>query len=393
MNYAFPLSKSDLLLSAGFTLLWQSIDLSQGSKLVKDNEKSLALVSRMLGQESSQVGPEFLRIVTGLHLPTSTSPVQTNSAVNGVQTLNAMPAPEKRQMSSTRKHLQAIATRFSSSSFGTRPKPQEVNRRPSTQIIPPGQLGQYGRNSSQLSISSARSEPTFPALSPTSSQDSAPSAGNVNLDYYPLGNESVSTLPTMPTKDQLDSTAWEQLLVTMDSGEANIYTGIYGGLPPSEAFPSQPDGPLNVTDIDPSTLSLPVSSNSTITPTPNTYDDPSFWSHDQWPPAVTASLVDLQDIQQAHQHRSAIPQSVISYASEESVPSSGNSEDIPSLNSATSNSTYSSTGSNGGGDVGYQRNSIATTRSFGSDHTSHPQNNDCDSTSNYGGIIMPSAWE
>ena len=391
MNYAFPLSKVDLLLSAGFTLLWQALELAPGSKLVKDNQKSLALVTQMLRQESENVGVEFTKIIKSLNLPDPTAP----APVKEIEASKSMKAPEK---SSTRKHLQAIASRFSTSSFGTRPKPDQGHRRETvSSAVPPINLGQYGRNFSQLSISSARSEPAYPGLSPTTSSDSAPSQGQVNLDYYPLGNESVPNLPILPHKDQVDSATWEQLLASIDSGDANIYSGIYGGLPPSEAFPHQATegGLLNVSDVDPSALSLPM---ATTNLTQTAYDDPTFWSQGQdavgsWPNATT-SLVDLQNsLHRQHSGTStSIPaQSVVSYGSEDS---NGTGEDFHSLNSAMSTSAYSHTSIS----TGSARR--ASSNDGGMAKMSHTNSfEDHGDTSSYGGIVMPNlvdgtgAWE
>ena len=55
MNYTFPLNKTALLLNSGLAILWQSLDLEDASKLVKDNQKSLTMVVGMLHSENVAV--------------------------------------------------------------------------------------------------------------------------------------------------------------------------------------------------------------------------------------------------------------------------------------------------------------------------------------------------
>ncbi|KKY21434.1 putative acetate regulatory dna binding protein [Phaeomoniella chlamydospora] len=408
MNYTFPLNKTNLLLTAGFALLWQAIELSPESKLVKDNQKSLALITRMLYRESEVVATEFAKVMGSIvGIPPNTALTPANN-LDGVNTsAKSMQAPSPSQKS-TRKHLQAIAARFSVSSFGNRPKAHDVQpqRAISTSIdqqpqFNPDQFNHEQINSDRASISS---EPAFPALTPTTSRDSNRSGRQVNLDFFPLGNDSAATLPNLPLKDPSNTATWEQLLASIDSGDLNIFNGIYGGMPSSEAFSLQSmDGPVNVSDVDPCALSGASAASAPDFVDPHAQGlldlNNSTWPNESWPAALTTnnSVVDLNDIHQAvqqQQQRQAqshhIPQSVTSYVSEEdSIPSSGG-DDFTSLAGSFSNgSVYN----------GSSRRTGTSVSSVGSSHKPQqsdlcPQHfdNSVGEESAYGAIVIPNEY-
>jgi hypothetical protein len=249
MNYTFPLNKSELLLLSGFSLLWQCLDLENDSKLVKDNQKSLTMLTDMLSRESQSTSCEFLRIAncfvtigsTGRRQQTITqAPRRIELASNLTRSVDSsMPAPPEKHKS-TRKQLQAIASRFST--FATKQKPDDAAARratvpreiPSTSASPP-----HHRAYSTISLSSTRSAPVVPMYSPSSSRlihsrtvDLPP---GVNLDYFPIGEgesethtSSTMTLPIkhLPSNGLADA-SWEQLLTNIDN--TSIYSGNYAG--------------------------------------------------------------------------------------------------------------------------------------------------------------------
>lgn len=231
MNYTFPLNKSELLLSCGFSVLWQCLDLEDDSKLFKDNQKSLNGLFTILMRDSPMVGLEFQRVastyihITGLAAPVvpSSSHMDINQAARH---LNAMPAPDAKHKS-TRKSIQAIASRFSQS--GSKQKGEGSSRSKSIPI--------YGGNASlsphpprtlsTASLSSTRSAPVLPMASPQPRQlQPRPRAfeaqPTINLDYFPIGDPNCSSESTTrartPAKGQphLTDTAWEQLLTNID---------------------------------------------------------------------------------------------------------------------------------------------------------------------------------
>jgi len=200
-----------------------------------------------------------------------------------VRTLETMPAPATKHKS-TRKQLQAIASRFST--FNTsRVKLEDSPRRATIPHVGPSQsLSPYHRAESTVSLASTRSAPVVPLYTPSKAR-SIDIPANLNLDYLPIGEEDDNASQnTVPAKPQLSESAWETLLTNIDSGHSSIYNGVYGGLSPGEA-----------------TLQRYHTA-----PTVATGDD---WAQEAWP----TSVIDLTT-------KGPVPQSVLSF-SEESLTS------------------------------------------------------------------------
>ena len=288
MNYTFPFNKPELLLTAGFSLLWQCLDLPDDSKLVKDNQKSLTLLTAMLTRDSVTAGNEFQAIAEsfvniGRRNGITQAPKQIQTDSSTARVLEAMPAPAAKHKS-TRKQLQAIASRFSSFN-NSRVKVEDGPRRATVPDVGPSpSLSPYRRAESTVSLASTRSAPVVPLYTPSKRQ-SIDISSNLNLDYLPIGEEDDNTSQnTMPAKPPLNESAWEKLLTNIDSGNSSIYNGLYGGASPGE-------GTLQ---------------RYHTAPTVATGDD---WAQEAWP----TSAIDLTT-------KGPVPQSVLSF-SEESLTS------------------------------------------------------------------------
>ena len=238
MNYAFPFSKSELLLTAGFTLLWQCLELPDDSKISKDNQRSLLVLTTMLTQESVTAGNEFQAIAgsfisIGPQKGITQAPKALSMDGNAAQLLDSMPAPANKHKS-PRKQLQAIASRFSSFNNG-RVKPEDSPRRATVPCLHPGQsVSPYHRAESTVSLASTRSAPAVPFYTPPPPRSMEIPSG-LNLDYMPIGEEEAPPPQnTVPTKPQLNESAWEKLLTDIESGHSSIYNGVYGGASPGE---------------------------------------------------------------------------------------------------------------------------------------------------------------
>lgn len=293
MNYTFPFNKTELLLSSGFSILWQSIDLEEDSKVVKDNQRSLALLIDMLRLENPVAATELQKLavpfVTSDGRPAST-PKMADGDGSRTRLTGSMPAPTDTKSKSTRKQLQAIASRFSS--FSNRMKPDDPPRRATvaqTSIGPA--LSPSHRAASTVSLSSTRSAPVLP-ISSSSPHQVTPArtidvaSHDVNLDYFPLGGDDTSEMQTrtssstmLPPRKQytpsIADASWENLLTHL---EAN----------------------------NPSTLYPEMSSSGG----PNTLTAPgNIWTQEAWP----LSAIDLST-------KAPVPQSLLSF-SEESLTS------------------------------------------------------------------------
>jgi hypothetical protein len=236
MNYTFLLNRTDLLLNSGLAILWQSLDLEDESKLVKDNRKSLMATVGMLQIENINAAAEFQNIAACFMAiearPTlsRSSTEQAPSPTTKVANTMAAPTESKTKSTSTRKQLQAIASRWST--FSSKVKPDDVPRRATVPQTGPTSVPHTHRAGSTVSLSSTRSAPVvMPMPTPSPTQVSAPgSVGSaVNLDYFPLGDDygglqsRTSSSTMLPPKKQLmglpDTPGWDRLLDGYDPNE------------------------------------------------------------------------------------------------------------------------------------------------------------------------------
>lgn len=291
MNYAFLVNKTDLLLSSGFALLWQCFELSQDSKLARDNQKSLKALTNLLMQDSLNIALEFQRICRALVITESLSPPSTQSTSitmpNFLSDRSSMPAPNSKPKSA-RRQLQAIASRFSSLTKPHQARAGDPTRRVTVPRVDPPYLSR--RSSSQLSLSSTRSLPIFSITSPPTTRTFMDlPASTVNLDYLPLGDDLSPAYPSPSRKEAVASpgTDWSRNLGGLDDSKVNPYDGLYNGV-----FQDQ---------IAQARLDLDVS----------TLNNPQDWLDQEWP----VSAIDLST-------KGLAPQSILS-ASEESITSGG----------------------------------------------------------------------
>ncbi|KAF2838435.1 transcriptional activator protein-like protein acu-15 [Patellaria atrata CBS 101060] len=251
LSFSFCLSKHELLVLAGFGLLFQSLKLDRDGKLIKDNQKLVSSILSILERDSSYCANEFYRVSqTVLATPKS----QPSPMLSQQQSDSAMPAPQD-PFRATPKQLKAIASRLIKQSG----KPQQDLKEPRRATLPhisPNGITQH-RNPSQTSISSHHSEPPFrpdSSVSPFGNRASLAVPSNAqqpnkqkrsstnhqlpNLDYLSFGTDYSNPLgttylysPQPPVKPEVSNGDWERLLGSIDNGQNNIYDTIYGGAP------------------------------------------------------------------------------------------------------------------------------------------------------------------
>ena len=252
MNYAFPISRTELLLSSGFSLLWQCLELSQDSKLAKDNHKSLKAIVNLLRRDSQSMASDFQRMAHALFAtstPSATSPqFPGHEILNFVLDRSSMPAPQSRPQSA-RRQLQAIASRFSFVK-PHQPRPEDARRRASVPRVDPSYVSSRQRTSSQFSLSSTDSLPLFSINSPPTAQTfmDLPSS-TVNLDYLALGEDQSPTVPNLPREEDVGSPGPSRVkdLEDMDSLNPDMCGGLYNGVLQNQISQSRLD--LDVTAL------------------------------------------------------------------------------------------------------------------------------------------------
>ncbi len=242
MNYTFPFPRKELLVMSAFSILWQSVDLDEDSKLVKDNQKSLSLALTLLNRESQSAATELQRITTGfVSVSRIASPNRITLDTPAAKLLNGVPAPHeaKNNDKSKRKQLQAIASRFSSLKSSSRP---EEPRRATVPTMASQSLSPHPRAGSTVSLSSTRSAPVMLTPSPGYMPHPRAFAGptSINLDYFPMGDEmndsatSASSSTMLPPKKpahmspSMANTSWDNLLNTNFDGTSNsaLFAGV-----------------------------------------------------------------------------------------------------------------------------------------------------------------------
>jgi len=319
LGFSLCLNRNEFVTLAGFGILFQTIDLDQDGKLIKDSQKLLATTNDQLERGRSPSAAAFKRLSTALLplAPPLASPKRA-SPVHQKQD-EGMHAPE-RPSQSAHEQIKAIAARLSMASRGSRPGLLSSRRATAPALgLAIGQVGQH-MNSSQISVTSIRSEPGAPRSEPTLSPlmqrdpiarpESARRASPrkiPNLDYMAfsqaqLGSPQVAQLslsrshPNIPMKpEQIGSTDWERLLGSLDNGQTNIYDNIYGG-PPVEALadvvslPGDVHWPVDawaMEHIDMSGVPQPPVPRSVMS-----FSDESLTSGDEWASVHGSSALD-----------------------------------------------------------------------------------------------------
>lgn len=235
MNYTFPVNKQDILVNAGFSILWQSMDLEDDSKLIKDNQKSLIMLVAKLSKENAAACHEFQKIASAFVAVGSPRSVPKNITLDtpAARLLNTVPSPLSNKQKTAKKQLQAIASRISS--FTTRDG--KVDAQSARKTMSPSEthnfkIPSYPRSNSTISLVSTQSAP-LSAPSPRMTQAGRPvNAGSstVNLDYFPLEcdlqhmatqNSSATMLPPNKKSSPSHNGSWEHLTSEFDNNIHN----------------------------------------------------------------------------------------------------------------------------------------------------------------------------
>lgn len=306
MSFSFCLNKADLLLICGMTLLYQGIDLKQDSKMLKDNERLVNAVVKIVERMKAPSTYDFKRIasmlvsldepIVSLPTPPRQSP-DTSMAAPPPQ--RPSPAPKSKKKSShVNQSQQYPLGRHSGASMSETDllSQQEKLRRmtmPNLTPVPGTVRPDLHRSASRTSFDSARPNPASimqrrdQRLSTSQAAMIArvSSGQKTNLDFLSLGNTSSQTgssspaqnhhhIPTSgPTTQQhyasiqvppkaaaggVSPSEWEALLGQIDGGQINLYDAIYGGPQVSLETPvnSAVEGSWSPDSLDLSTFNL-----------------------------------------------------------------------------------------------------------------------------------------
>lgn len=247
LSFSFCLNRNEVLVQAGFGLLFQTLGLIQKGKLMKDCEGLVSSVMDMLDHGSAAGAVEFRRVGRSMiSLPRADQAAPPSISRHNSEGSMAAPMDTFR---ATQKSLKAIAARFSPVTAKAARLEVKEPRRATLPTISPS-VGHHG-NQSSTSLHSIRSEPAMarsePNLSPMSHHRSplslytkrrpsnAMRQNHNNVDYLSLGQDPLANYPfaTIPgsAKPEVSPSDWERILSSLDNGQTTIYDTIYGGLP------------------------------------------------------------------------------------------------------------------------------------------------------------------
>ncbi|KAI4728970.1 hypothetical protein E4T49_03201 [Aureobasidium sp. EXF-10728] len=273
LSFSFCINKDELLVLSGLGLLFQSLELGESSKLVKDNQKMTSTVVNILTQTKAPSATEFQKLTpsrpansTQLAAKQQQPPLSRHNSDGAVRPVgfssnhgSASPTEKNRFKAAAQRlmaknpfdrHDQRRAT------FPNISLHHNAIQTQSQPIIP------------QVSTSEPAYSPANPSPAPLPASASArPSAPpnlrpvrsfpqqQLNLDYLSFSNVPTRThSPDGHASIKQEPSDWERLLGSLDNGQTNIFDNIYGG-PPVEFLDAHHH--QNVKHVVPMASSLP----------------------------------------------------------------------------------------------------------------------------------------
>jgi len=197
MSFSFCLNKNELLLLAGFGLLYQGLDLDRDGKLIQDSQRLMCSVIEILERHAAPGAADFKKVACAMMSVdrfSKSARALDQGAASRRKSDGNMPAP-KTTSKSARKQLQAIASRFGSNAPPTAIKKENTfSGRRTTDADAASHPTLYNRSDSQNSATSVVSDPThqhgyrrFPSNVIHSRPDAV--CETPNLDYLSFNDE------------------------------------------------------------------------------------------------------------------------------------------------------------------------------------------------------------
>lgn len=254
LSFSFCLNKCDMLAMCALTLLYQIIDLKPQSKMMKDDERLVNVVVKMLDQQKAPGSIDLRKAALLLISVDGSSERSAGSASPSLQ--KAAASPSKSSSHGRRKSGSSSRT----SAPQQHHKHDASSRRMTAPSLPAAEslVETATRKSFEIAHPEAilnAKDPLCLGLSDSMTPTSTSSASRTNLDYLSLGNTPSGSRPATPSRSRQRSTPtlmahqtqvmsnaqlaakmagvasneWEALLGTMDGGINNMYDAIYGG--------------------------------------------------------------------------------------------------------------------------------------------------------------------
>lgn len=229
MSFSFCLNKNELLLVAGFGLLFQGLDLNRKGKWIQDSQRLISYAIDVIEHNGGSGTEEFRQLASSMiNVNRDTKAAQTPKPDSKTRRKSdsGIPAP-KIGAKSARKQLQAITSRFSNPSRTTK----QGNLKSSRQPKPPGSDSLasnphfFDRNESQNSVSSVVSDPTAgQGYLDSISACQAPSNAPPNYDFL-VSHDLVPyfSLPSMASEPPTKESDYGLVATQQSTGCENIF--------------------------------------------------------------------------------------------------------------------------------------------------------------------------
>ena len=256
MSFSMCLNKNDLLLSAGFGLLFQGLDLKQDGKLAQDHQRLIRSIIHMMEHDKFSSVLAFKKMassVIALERPAKSTNIGDSQCTPKRETFTSTQTPQLTPIP-TKPYLQAAAPQFSFSPTQALKEEIPNDRRSTAPSLP---LNSYSRTPSLTSAQSGQSEltsrqSTTDSLMPQPVILSPPYNEGPNLDFLCF-NDDILQNPwyTPDSKPAPISSEWDRLLCYIDSPQPSSNESLLDSTSP-DLQPSQMNiSPYN--DTSPST--------------------------------------------------------------------------------------------------------------------------------------------
>lgn len=197
MSFSFCLNKNELLLLAGFGLLYQGLELDRKGRLIQDSQRLISSVIEVLDRNGAPGAVDFKKIACAMtsvdRLHKDVVALDDKIATRSMSD-DSTPA-SKSTSRSPRNTLQAFASRFTSTTASL-PLKREITwgrRCTVSDVASSHNAAIYARSDSQNSVSSVASELTHRnahhRMTTAQSSDHAAQVETPNLDYLSFANE------------------------------------------------------------------------------------------------------------------------------------------------------------------------------------------------------------
>ncbi|KAH8170651.1 fungal specific transcription factor domain-containing protein [Sarocladium implicatum] len=252
MSFSFCLNKADLLTLSGMSLLYQTLELKQDGKLMREDERLVNAVLKMLCGGRAPGSTAFIkvaRLLINVELEeTAPNPAHTEVGSSPSVTRHDMKVRKKSWSKGNR--LNPMASASESDLLQQQEKlrrmtmPNITAQRPDFYRAAPSRQSFESLPDDIAEMQKRRQEAQRANLdflnlnsngTPGRSQTSSPVQHRQRKSHTPLPSENPAN-SGLPIKLSAVS-EWEALLGSMDGGINNVYDAIYGGPPLVEAIP------------------------------------------------------------------------------------------------------------------------------------------------------------